>query len=88
VRQTINGMDINAANNGIEEKQQNGSENVPPPPSRGETKKTKLAEEQMETVSKATGASKFASFSNCLECSDLYLSILVSNICLFLFVTF
>jgi len=61
VRQTMNGIDIqekNTANN-YEEKQQNGSENVPPPPppaTRGETKKSTIPPENMETVSKGTGA--------------------------------
>merc|ERR1739838_1225689 len=55
VRQTMNGIDIqekNTANN-YEEKQQNGSENVPPPPppaTRGETKKSTIPPENMETV--------------------------------------
>jgi len=62
VRQTMNGIDIqqtNAANN-HEEKQQNGSENMPPPATRGqETKQSKVLEpEKMETVSKGTAASK------------------------------
>jgi len=63
VRQTMNGIDIqekNTANN-YEEKQQNGSENVPPPPppaTRGETKKSTIPPENMETVSKGTGAKK------------------------------
>jgi len=60
VRQTMNGIDIqqtNAANN-YEEKQQNGSENMPPPATRGqETKQSKVLEpEKMETVSKGTAA--------------------------------
>ena len=62
VRQTMNGIDIqqNTANN-YEEKQQNGSENVPPPPAtRGqETKQSTIPPEKMETVSKGTGASKW-----------------------------
>ena len=58
VRQTMNGIDIqqNTANN-YEEKQQNGSENVPPKPT-AETKKSTIPPENMETVSKGTGASK------------------------------
>merc|ERR1712173_443425 len=55
----MNGIDIqqNTANN-YEEKQQNGSENVPPPPAtRGqETKQSTIPPEKMETVSKGTGA--------------------------------
>jgi len=56
VRQTMNGIDIqqNTANN-YEEKQQNGSENVPPKPT-AETKKSTIPPENMETVSKGTGA--------------------------------
>ena len=52
-------MDIQQ-NNVREEKQQNGSENVPPPapaaPSRGETKQQQstIPPEKMETVSKGT----------------------------------
>ena len=67
VRQTMNGIDIqqtNAANN-YEEKQQNGSENVPPAPvktERGETKQSTIPPEKMETVSKGTGASKLNFF--------------------------
>ena len=58
VRQTMNGMDIQQ-NNVREEKQQNGSENVPPAPSapsRGETKQQQstIPPEKMETVSKGT----------------------------------
>lgn len=55
VRQTMNGIDIQHQN--FEEKQQNGSENVPP--ARGETKQSTIPPEKMETVSKGTGASKF-----------------------------
>ena len=67
VRQTMNGIDIqqtNAANN-YEEKQQNGSENMPPPATRGqETKQSKVLEpEKMETVSKGTAASKLETAS-------------------------
>lgn len=59
VRQTMNGIDIQpTSNNYGEEKQQNGSENVPPPPARGETKQSTIPPEKMETVSKGTGASK------------------------------
>lgn len=58
VRQTMNGIDIQAHN--YEEKQTNGSsENMPPPaPARGETKLSTIPPEKMETVSKGTGASK------------------------------
>ena len=54
----------NAANN-YEEKQQNGSENMPPPATRGqETKQSKVLEpEKMETVSKGTAASKLETAS-------------------------
>ena len=59
-RQTMNGIDIQQ-NNHYDEKQQNGSENVPPP-ARGETKQSTIPPEKMETVSKGTGASKFCHF--------------------------
>ena len=54
----MNGVDIQQ-NNVREEKQQNGSENVPPAPSapsRGETKQQQstIPPEKMETVSKGT----------------------------------
>ena len=69
VRQTMNGIDIKQAENptnNYEEKQQNGSENVPPAPQvkseRGETKQSTIPPEKMETVSKGTGASKFEPF--------------------------
>ena len=54
VRQTMNGLEIQQQSNSAEESStnQNGSENVPPP-GRGA-----LPPEKMETVSKATGASK------------------------------
>lgn len=54
VRQTMNGIDIQHQN--FEEKQQNGSENVPP--ARGETKQSTIPPEKMETVSKGTGANR------------------------------
>ena len=57
----MNGIDIQPNNYGgsvdQQEKQQNGSENVPPP-ARGETKQSTIPPEKMETVSKGTGASK------------------------------
>ena len=53
----MNGIDIQQTANNFEEKQQNGSENVPPP-ARGETRQSTIPPEKMETVSKGTGASK------------------------------
>jgi len=61
VRQTMNGTDIKEKLNVKEEKQQqNGTENVPPAPARGETKQEQatIPPEKMETVSKGTGANR------------------------------
>jgi len=55
VRQTMNGVEIQQNNMRDEKQQQNGSENVPPAPTRGETKQSTLPPEKMETVSKGTG---------------------------------
>ena len=54
VRQTMNGVEIQQNNMRDEKQQQNGSENVPPAPTRGETKQSKEPE-KFETVSKGTG---------------------------------
>ena len=63
----MNGVEIQQNNMRDDKQQQNGSENVPPAPTRGETKQSTLPPEKMETVSKGTGgtgtgASKYSFF--------------------------